>query len=161
MATICCAHLLDVRSPEFDSFDIVSTAGSAKLTKLTPSEERAPNETQQLRRTCGPRGAVHQPRSESSRAHRFVKHEWRPVGQQFAVRICRFNSILPFDARLASPRRGARDTPPGGDEDRQTAALFQPPMRAAWTDHRFPALLRRIGLEDYWRQSNTKPDFRA
>ena len=50
--------------------------------------------------------------------------------------------------------------PPAGDEDRQTGPLFQPPMRSAWSDVRFSALLKRIGLEDYWRRSGTVPDFR-
>jgi tetratricopeptide (TPR) repeat protein len=50
--------------------------------------------------------------------------------------------------------------PAGGDEDRETSALFLPPMKAAWTDPRFGRLLQRIGLEDYWRDSGTVPDFR-
>ena len=50
--------------------------------------------------------------------------------------------------------------PPAGDEDRQTGPLFQPPMRAVWSDVRFSALLKRIGLENYWRRSGTVPDFR-
>jgi tetratricopeptide (TPR) repeat protein len=50
--------------------------------------------------------------------------------------------------------------PPAGDEDRTTSALFLPPMKAAWSDARFAQLLQRIGLEDYWRQSGTQPDFR-
>ncbi|MBW0006905.1 MAG: toll/interleukin-1 receptor domain-containing protein [Sphingomonas sp.] len=50
--------------------------------------------------------------------------------------------------------------PAGGDENRQTGPLFQPPMRAAWKDARFARLLDQVGLEDYWRQSSTQPDFR-
>lgn len=50
--------------------------------------------------------------------------------------------------------------PPGGDDDRQTSPLFQPPMRPVWPDQRFAQLLRHIGLDDYWRQSGTVPDFR-
>jgi hypothetical protein len=50
--------------------------------------------------------------------------------------------------------------PAAGDEDRATSPLFLPSMRAAWADARFAILLRRIGLEDYWRQSGTVPDFR-
>lgn len=41
-----------------------------------------------------------------------------------------------------------------------TASLFgaiTAPMRA---DARFPALVRAIGLEDYWRRSGTRPDYR-
>ena len=50
--------------------------------------------------------------------------------------------------------------PPGGDQDRGTSALFLPPMRSAWNDPRFSLLTRRIGLDDYWRQTRTVPDFR-
>jgi hypothetical protein len=50
--------------------------------------------------------------------------------------------------------------PVGGDQDRATDAIFQPPMKRAWNDPRFAQLLYRIGLEDYWRRSGTLPDFR-
>jgi tetratricopeptide (TPR) repeat protein len=50
--------------------------------------------------------------------------------------------------------------PVGGDQDRQTAPLFQPPMRNLWHDPVFDALLQRIGLSTYWQRSGTKPDFR-
>jgi hypothetical protein len=33
-------------------------------------------------------------------------------------------------------------------------------MKAAWRDRSFARLLQRIGLEDYWRQTGTVPDFR-
>ena len=49
--------------------------------------------------------------------------------------------------------------PEGGDQDRQTSPLFHPPMRALWSTTRFAALMRRIGLADYWRQSGTRPDY--
>lgn len=49
--------------------------------------------------------------------------------------------------------------PPGGDQDRQTSPLFQPPMRTLWKDKRFDALLRRIGLTDYWQRSGSRPDY--
>jgi hypothetical protein len=51
--------------------------------------------------------------------------------------------------------------PIGGDPDRQTAFLFQPPMRNLWRDQDFDALLERIGLNAYWRTSKTLPDFRT
>ena len=54
----------------------------------------------------------------------------------------------------------ARIAPPAGDEDRQTSFLFQPPMEKVWADPQFARLLKRIGLEDYWRRSGTVPDFR-
>jgi hypothetical protein len=50
--------------------------------------------------------------------------------------------------------------PPGGDQDRVTSPLFQPPMHSVWHDPRFDRLLQRIGLTDYWRQSQTLPDYR-
>ena len=50
--------------------------------------------------------------------------------------------------------------PPAGDHDRQTSPLFQPPMHSLWGDPGFKQLLTRIGLEDYWQRSGTKPDFR-
>lgn len=50
--------------------------------------------------------------------------------------------------------------PPGGDADRVTAPLFQPPMRRLWRDPRFDTLLERIGLDEYWRTSRTRPDYR-
>ena len=50
--------------------------------------------------------------------------------------------------------------PEGGDQDRATSPLFQPPMKSAWTDRRFGQLVWSIGLEDYWRRSGTVPDFR-
>jgi tetratricopeptide (TPR) repeat protein len=50
--------------------------------------------------------------------------------------------------------------PSAGDEDRVTAPIFMPPMRKLWPDPRFDVLLQRIGLNDYWRQSRSQPDFR-
>jgi hypothetical protein len=50
--------------------------------------------------------------------------------------------------------------PPGGDEDRITHPLFQPVMQPIWAERAFQPLLERIGLEDYWRQSGTLPDYR-
>ena len=50
--------------------------------------------------------------------------------------------------------------PIGGDEDRITNPLFQPVMKPVWRDPRFDALLERIGLDAYWRDTQTEPDFR-
>jgi tetratricopeptide (TPR) repeat protein len=50
--------------------------------------------------------------------------------------------------------------PPGGNQDRATSGLFLPPLKPAWRDARFARLLQRIGLDDYWRQTGTIPDFR-
>lgn len=51
--------------------------------------------------------------------------------------------------------------PAGGDADRQSTPLFMPPMRPLWRDSRFAGLLERTGLEAYWRESGTRPDFRT
>lgn len=50
--------------------------------------------------------------------------------------------------------------PTAGDLDRFTASLFQPPMRDLWRQPRFARILERTGLELYWSQSRTQPDFR-
>lgn len=50
--------------------------------------------------------------------------------------------------------------PAGGDHDRQTSPLFQPPMRGLWQRPQFNDLLRRIGLTSYWASTHTVPDFR-
>jgi tetratricopeptide (TPR) repeat protein len=67
-------------------------------------------------------------------------------------------SIL--DGYYSNEGAWAAVAPAAGDDDRETSALFQPPMRSLWNDARFGRLLQRIGLNDYWRQSGTVPDFR-
>jgi hypothetical protein len=49
--------------------------------------------------------------------------------------------------------------PAGGDDDKITSPLFQPPMKALWRDPHFDGLVERIGLKDYWRRSQELPDF--
>lgn len=51
--------------------------------------------------------------------------------------------------------------PIGGDQDRVTSPLFLPMMRGIWRQRSFNQLLERIGLNAYWRQSGTTPDFRT
>jgi hypothetical protein len=34
-------------------------------------------------------------------------------------------------------------------------------MRGIWRDAEFDRLLERIGLNAYWRESGTRPDFRS
>ncbi len=41
-----------------------------------------------------------------------------------------------------------------------TNLLFFPPMRSLWIDPRFDTLTARIGLESYWQQSGSQPDYR-
>jgi hypothetical protein len=65
-----------------------------------------------------------------------------------------------FEGYYFGTGRWASVAPAAGDADRQTSALFLPPMKPAWRDPRFGELVQRIGLEDYWRQSGSVPDFR-
>ena len=53
-----------------------------------------------------------------------------------------------------------RNAPRGPYDERRTAFLFRRSMAGARRDPRFAVLLSRIGLEDYWRDSGTRPDFR-
>lgn len=53
----------------------------------------------------------------------------------------------------------AKLAPLAGDEDRTTVNLFEPPMSGLWRDPRFSALVRRIGLESYWRTTDRRPDY--
>lgn len=66
-----------------------------------------------------------------------------------------------LDGYYLGTGKWAATAPPAGDGDRVTNRLFQPPMRSLWGDARFTALLKRLGLEAYWRQSGTSPDFRS
>ena len=54
----------------------------------------------------------------------------------------------------------AKVSPPAGDLDRSTFALFEQPMSSLWRDSRFAALTRRIGLDRYWDATGSIPDFR-
>ena len=65
-----------------------------------------------------------------------------------------------FDGYYFGEGEWASVAPAAGDQDRITSPLFQPPMRSLWRDSRFDRLLERIGLNDYWRTSQTIPDFR-
>lgn len=49
--------------------------------------------------------------------------------------------------------------PAAGDEDRLTWPLFTPPMRMAWADERFNALMAAIGLKRYWDETGLLPDY--
>lgn len=65
-----------------------------------------------------------------------------------------------LDGYYFADGKWARLAPAGGDQDRVTSPLFQPSARALWADPRFAQLTARIGLDGYWRQSGTAPDFR-
>ena len=55
--------------------------------------------------------------------------------------------------------RWAGVAPLAGDEERTTVSLFEPPAGKLWRDPRFAGLAREIGLERYWRETSTKPDY--
>lgn len=54
-----------------------------------------------------------------------------------------------------------RIAPPGPSDRRETVLLFSQAHQALRNDPRWPALLDRVGLEDYWRKSGSQPDFRG
>jgi len=90
----------------------------------------------------------------------------RPAAAPFVAQAC---TVLGDGATALSILSGyyfaegewAKVAPPGGDEDRLTGPLFQPPMRPIWKDPQFSRLLERTGLVDYWRKSGTRPDFQG
>lgn len=55
---------------------------------------------------------------------------------------------------------GPTATAPGPYDRRYTYFLFTPPLAPLRRDRRFAALLDRLGLESYWRESGTLPDYR-
>ena len=65
-----------------------------------------------------------------------------------------------FDGYYFGEGEWSRLAPIGGDQDRITSPLFQPAMSGIWRDRQFDRLLDRIGLNAYWRQSGSGPDFR-
>jgi len=66
-----------------------------------------------------------------------------------------------LDGYYFNAGKWAAVAPAAGDADRISQPLFLPPMKPAWKERRFGELLRRIGLEDYWRESGATPDFRT
>jgi tetratricopeptide (TPR) repeat protein len=44
--------------------------------------------------------------------------------------------------------------------ERYTRMLFDPASRPMWTDRRFGSLVDELGLERYWRDSRSEPDYR-
>ncbi|HWI84814.1 MAG TPA: hypothetical protein VNT42_00630, partial [Sphingomonas sp.] len=43
--------------------------------------------------------------------------------------------------------------------ERRTVNLFLPPVEAMRRDRRFPALVRELGLTQFWRESGVPPDY--
>ncbi len=56
---------------------------------------------------------------------------------------------------------GARLVAIGPFTRRSTDFLFTPPMAPLWPDPRFGVLTSALGLENYWRASGSRPDYRA
>ena len=54
---------------------------------------------------------------------------------------------------------GARQTPRPNSR-RYTNILFAAPLAPLRKDPRFAVLVQTIGLEDYWRATNSLPDYR-
>jgi hypothetical protein len=51
--------------------------------------------------------------------------------------------------------------PAAGDEERTTVSLFEPSASKLWREPRFASLVGEIGLERYWRETSTRPDYAA
>jgi hypothetical protein len=83
-----------------------------------------------------------------------------PVAQACAALGDGDQAFRIWDGYYFSQGDWASIAPKTGDVGRTTSRLFQPPTRSLWRDGRFAALTGRIGLDDYWRQSGTQPDFR-
>ena len=58
------------------------------------------------------------------------------------------------------PMAGAAPAAIGPYTRRYTSFLFTPPMAPLRSDPRFTALTAAIGLDDYWRATNSAPDYR-
>jgi len=79
--------------------------------------------------------------------------------------MVRFGAVdLAFDALEAAyfggEVFGRRIAPPDATAKRSTATLYGIAILEHRDDPRYLSILRRVGLEDYWRKSGTQPDFR-
>jgi hypothetical protein len=63
-------------------------------------------------------------------------------------------------AYLGGEVDGRRIPPPDASDQRPTALLFSPTVLHFRDNPRYASLLERIGLDDYWRKSGSRPDFR-
>ena len=93
----------------------------------------------------------------------YLKTDPRPalaVAQACAAMGDAATSLTLLDGYYFGEGAWAALAPRAGDQDRQTSPLFQPPMRSLWNTPAFNRLLNRIGLDDYWHESNSLPDFR-
>jgi len=79
--------------------------------------------------------------------------------------MMRFGAVdMGFDALEAAYFGGEfvgwRIGPPDATAQRLTVPLFGTAMLEHRNDPRYLSILRRVGLEDYWKKSRTEPDFR-
>ncbi|TPE65073.1 hypothetical protein FJQ54_00325 [Sandaracinobacter neustonicus] len=73
--------------------------------------------------------------------------------------LCVFGAVDPCFAILESFFFGGRGWPPPGSYDRRKTSIFFSEKAALLRrDPRHQALIRRIGLDDYWRETGTRPD---
>jgi hypothetical protein len=79
--------------------------------------------------------------------------------------LLRFGAVdLAFDALevtyFGGVLDGRRIPPPDANARRSTAPLWGAAILEHRDDTRFASILKRVGLEDYWRKSGSQPDFR-
>jgi len=92
--------------------------------------------------------------------------QWRRSDNSFyAYLMMRFGAVdMGFDALEAAYFGGEfvgwRIAPPDATAQRSTVPLFTPAILEHRNDPRYLSILKRVGLEDYWKKSRTEPDFR-
>jgi DNA-binding winged helix-turn-helix (wHTH) protein/tetratricopeptide (TPR) repeat protein len=75
--------------------------------------------------------------------------------------LCALGHLDPAFELLESRFFGSTTVPPPGPlSRRKTSILFSAKGAALRKDPRYPRLTRRIGLDDYWQETGTRPDAR-
>lgn len=82
-----------------------------------------------------------------------------PKNAQFATAILALLGLKDDVFQILHRYYFQLERPLGRYERRYTYSLFAPALREVREDARFPALLDRIGLTRYWRETGTKPDY--